>query len=92
MIEGSVFLFLILAGEQGEVIEKYVGRLNSCEQSQKIFKTLEKKYKNVNGYLCLDKYRAKKKFAPKGTPRQEFNIDHLKKLILPKPSPIPYSP
>ena len=82
----SVFLFLLI-GSLDTLEEKYVGRPNSCEDTINLMQKLEKKYKNINGYLCVDSRLARKKFMHKPTPQEEFIIKEIKELTLP-PKPV----
>ena len=80
----SVFLFLLI-GSLDTLEEKYVGRLNSCEDTINLMQKLEKKYKNINGYLCVDSRLARKKFMHNPTPPEQKVIDDVKELL---PEPI----
>ena len=88
MIKESMFLFLLL-GQEGSLEKKYIGRLNHCDQSKKIYETLIKTYKNINGYLCLDKVNARKVFQHTPTPKQEYIIQELHELLVPEPKAKP---
>tara|TARA_B100000989_G_scaffold206408_1_gene156373 strand:- start:1601 stop:1900 length:300 start_codon:yes stop_codon:yes gene_type:complete len=88
MIKESVFLFLLI-GTEGSIEEKYVGRLQDCLQSKKVYEQLMKKYKNINGYLCLDKAHARKKFLHKPTPKENHIIKNIQEYLIPTPLPKP---
>jgi len=93
MITETMFLFLLIGTETNSYEEKYIGKIPSCQEAQEIVNKAQNKYKNINGYICIDarSYSARKKFKNKPTPPEKKIIEDVEKL-LPPPKPKPLIP
>lgn len=84
MIKESMFLFLLI-GHEGTLERKYIGRLNHCNDSLRVYEKLLKTTPNVSGYLCVDKANARKVFKHTPTPKQTYVIEEIQNLLLLEP-------